>query len=335
MKAVLCQAYGPPESLVFVEAASPKPGPGEVVVTMKAASVNYPDVLIIQNKYQTKPQLPFSPGGELAGVVQAIGEGVRDVAPGDKVIAFTTYGAFAEEVKTTATRLVPMPEGMTFPVAAAFILTYGTSYHALADRGALAAGETLLVLGAAGGVGLAAIEIGKALGARVIACASSDERLAVCREHGADEVINYATTDLRDAIKRVTGGRGVDVAYDPVGGSYTEPAARGLAWRGRLLVVGFAAGEIPRLPLNLPLLKGASVVGVFWGEFAKREPERLRQSVETLSTWYQRGFLRPHVSRVLPLERAAEGIAALASRRVHGKIVLVSEAESAAHLSGA
>jgi NADPH2:quinone reductase len=335
MKAVLCQAYGPPESLVFVETATPEPGPGEVVVTMKAASVNYPDVLIIENKYQTKPPLPFSPGSELAGVVKAVGDGVRTVSPGDKVIAFTTYGAFAEEVRTTAARVVPMPDGMTFPTAASFILTYGTSYHALADRGALVAGETLLVLGAAGGVGLAAIEIGKALGARVIAAASSDEKLAVCRAHRADETINYATTNLRDEIKRLTDGRGVDVVYDPVGGGYTEAAVRGLAWRGRLLVVGFAAGEIPRLPLNLPLLKGASIVGVFWGEFAKREPEPLRRAVETLSAWYQQGLLQPHVSRLLPLERAAEGIAALASRSVHGKIVLVANGESAVALSGA
>src|SRR5215210_6729513 len=264
MKAVLCKQYGPPESLTFEDLPSPRPGAGEVVVSVKAASVNFPDVLIIQNKYQFKPPLPFSPGSELAGVVKEVGPGVANFRPGDKVMAFTTYGAFAEEVKTEASRLVPMPEGMEYVAASAFLLTYGTSDHALRDRAALKNGETLLVLGAAGGVGLAAIEIGKALGARVIACASSEEKLAVCREHGADATINYATEDLRERIKALTDGRGVDVVYDPVGGPYSEPAFRSVAWRGRLLVVGFAAGDIPKLPLNLALLKGASVVGVFW-----------------------------------------------------------------------
>ena len=253
MKAVLCKQYGPPDSLTFEELPSPRAGAGEVVVAVKAASVNFPDVLIIQNKYQFKPPLPFSPGSELAGVVKEVGSGVTAFKPGDKVIAFTTYGAFAEEVKTEAGRLLPLPEGMDFASGAAFLLTYGTSDHALRDRGGLKPGETLLVLGAAGGVGLAAIEIGKALGARVIACASSEEKLAVCRSHGADAGIDYAKEDLRERIKALTEGRGVDVVYDAVGGPYTEPAFRSLAWRGRLLVVGFAAGEIPKLPLNLAL----------------------------------------------------------------------------------
>src|SRR3989440_42020 len=234
VKAVLCKQYGPPESLVVEDVAAPHPGPGEVVVAVKAASVNFPDVLIIQNKYQFKPPLPFSPGSELAGVVKEIGAGVSGLKPGDKVMAFTTYGAFAEEVKTEASRLVPLPQGMSFETGAAFLLTYCTSDHALRDRGALRAGETLLVLGAAGGVGLAAIEIGKALGARVIACASTADKLAVCRSHGADETINYADEDLRSRIKTLTDGRGVDVVYDPVGGSYSEPAFRSLAWRGPL-----------------------------------------------------------------------------------------------------
>src|SRR5437762_8069078 len=250
VKAVLCKQYGPPETLAVEELPSPRAGPGEAVVSVKAASVNFPDVLIIQNKYQFKPPLPFSPGSELAGVVKEVGAGVSSVRPGDKVMAFTTYGAFAEEVKTEAARLLPIPDGMDFESAAAFVLTYGTSDHALRDRGALRAGETLLVLGAAGGVGLAAVEVGKALGARVIACASSDEKLAVCREHGADEMINYATQDLRERIKALTGGAGPDVVYDPVGGPYSEPAFRSIGWRGRLLVVGFAAGEIPKLPLR-------------------------------------------------------------------------------------
>src|SRR5687768_1219525 len=305
MKAVLCKQYGPPESLTFEELPSPRPGPGEVVLTVKAASVNFPDVLIIQNKYQYKPPLPFSPGSELAGVVKEVGAGVSAFRPGDKVIAFTTYGAFAEEVKTEVGRLIPLPEGMDYPSGAAFILTYGTSDHALRDRAALKPGETLLVLGAAGGVGLAAIEIGKALGARVIACASSAEKLAVCREHGADATINYAAEDLRERIKEITAGKGVDVIYDAVGGPYTEPAFRSIAWRGRLLVIGFAAGEIPKLPLNLALLKGAAAVGVFWGDFTKREPQAFAESLRQLGDWFRAGKLKPHVSQTLPLSQAA------------------------------
>src|SRR5438067_1013669 len=326
VKAVLCKQYGPPETLVVEELPSPRAGPGEAVVSVKAASVNFPDVLIIQNKYQFKPPLPFSPGSELAGVVKEVGAGVSSVRPGDKVMAFTTYGAFAEEVKTEAARLLPIPDGMDFNSAAAFVLTYGTSDHALRDRGALRAGETLLVLGAAGGVGLAAIEIGKALGARVIACASSGEKLAVCREHGADATINYAAEDLRERIKSLTEGRGVDVVYDAVGGGYTEPAFRSLAWRGRLLVVGFAAGDIPKLPLNLALLKGASVVGVFWGDFARREPKAFAESAKQLARWYGEGKLRPHISQTLPLARAAEAIELLASRQAKGKVVLTTGA---------
>jgi NADPH2:quinone reductase len=295
-----------------------------VVLTMKAASINFPDVLIIQNKYQFKPPLPFSPGSELAGIVKEVGEGVKPWKAGDKVIAFTTFGAFAEEVKTEAARLIPLPERMSFETGAAFILTYGTTDHALRDRAALKAGETLLVLGAAGGVGLAAVEIGKALGARVIACASSPEKLAVCREHGADEGIDYAKEDLRERIKSITGGKGVDVVYDAVGGPYSEPAFRSLAWRGRLLVVGFAAGDIPKIPLNLPLLKGASIVGVFWGDFAKREPKAFAESVRQLGRWYAEGKLRPHVSQTYPLSKAVDALKAMAARQVKGKVVLTS-----------
>jgi len=322
VKAVVCRQYGPPDSLVVEELPSPKAGAGEVVVAVKAASVNFPDVLIIQNKYQFKPPLPFSPGSEFAGVVKEVGAGVQAVKPGDKVIAFSTYGAFAEEVKIEASRLLALPEKMDFLSGAAFLLTYGTSDHALRDRGALRAGETLLVLGAAGGVGLAAIEIGKALGAQVIACASSEEKLEVCRAHGADATINYAAEDLRERIKALTAGRGADVVYDPVGGPYSEPAFRSIAWRGRLLVVGFAAGEIPRLPLNLALLKGASVGGVFWGDFARREPKQFANSVRQLGSWFHEGRLRPHVSRTFPLEQAGEALKLLAARQVKGKIVL-------------
>lgn len=322
MRAVVCKQHGPPESLVVEEVPSPVPGPGEVVVSMRAASLNFPDVLIIQNKYQVKPALPFSPGSELSGVVKDVGDGVTRVKPGDRVLALTTYGAFAEDVKTHESRLLPMPDGMDFPTAAAFSMTYGTSDHALSDRGALKAGETLLVLGAAGGVGLAAVEIGKALGARVIACASTAEKLEVCRAHGADGTINYTTDDLRERVKALTGGRGIDVVYDAVGGPYTEPALRSTAWRGRLLVVGFASGEIPKIPLNLALLKGCSIVGVFWGDFARREPEAFAARAQQLGAWFREGKLKPHVSTILPLDRVVDALNLMASRQVHGKVVL-------------
>jgi len=322
MRAVVCAAFGPPESLVIQELPPLEPGPGDVVISVKAASVNFPDVLIIQNKYQVKPPLPFSPGSEVAGVVKAVGGGVTHVKPGDRVMAIIGYGAFAEEVRAESARVLPIPDGMSFETAAAFGLTYATSDHALRDRGALAAGETLLVLGAAGGVGIAAIEIGKAVGARVIACASTADKLAVCRAHGADDTIDYATEDLRDRIKALTGGRGPDVVYDPVGGPYTEPALRSIAWRGRLLVVGFAAGDIPRIPLNLTLLKGCSIVGVYWGEFTRREPQRFAESIRQLGRWYAEGRLKPHISATFPLERAADALTKMANREVTGKVVL-------------
>ena len=322
MKAVVCEQYGPPDSLVVKDLPSPRAGAGEVVISVRAASVNFPDVLIIENKYQFKPPLPFSPGSELSGVVKEVGEGVGGWKAGDRVLAYTTYGAFAEEVKVEANRLMRLPAEMSFEEAAAFVLTYGTSDHALRDRAALASGETLLVLGAAGGVGVAAIEIGKALGAKVIACASSEDKLAVCREHGADATINYAAEDLRERIKTLTEGRGPDVVYDAVGGAYTEPAFRSIAWRGRLLVVGFAAGEIPKLPLNLALLKGASVVGVFWGDFGRREPKKFAESLRQIAAWYEQGKLRPHVSERFPLEKAADALKLMAARKVKGKVVL-------------
>jgi NADPH2:quinone reductase len=322
MRAVVCKEFGPPENLVMEDLPSPVPGPGEVVISMRAASLNFPDVLIVQNKYQFKPPLPFTPGTELSGVVKAVGEGVTRVAPGDRVMAYTTYGAFAEEVKTEESRVLPMPPGMDFPAAAAFIVAYGTSDHALSDRAALREGETLLVLGAGGGVGLAAVEIGKALGARVVACASSADKLAVSRAHGADEVIDYSKEDLRERIKQLTGGRGVDVVYDPVGGPYTEPALRSTGWRGRLVVIGFAAGDIPKIPLNLPLLKGSSIVGVFWGDFTRREPQAFAARMRQLGEWFEQGKLKPHVSETLPLDRAVDALQMMASRRVTGKVVL-------------
>jgi NADPH2:quinone reductase len=322
MKAIVCRAHGLPDTLVFEDVPSPVVGPDEVVISVKAASLNFPDYLIIQNKYQFKPPLPFSPGSELAGVVKEVGPGVTHVRPGDRVMAVTTFGAFAEEAKTEARRVVRIPGAMDFVTASAFLLTYCTSDHALVDRGGLQAGETLLVLGAAGGVGLAAIEIGKILGARVIACASSDDKLEVCLAHGADAGINYERDDLRARIKEVTGGRGPDVVYDAVGGRFTEPALRSIAWRGRLLVVGFAAGEIPKIPLNLTLLKGCSIVGVFFGDFARREVRQFVARVEQLGKWYAEGRLKPHVQETMPLERAAEALNLLAARRVSGKLVL-------------
>ena len=325
MKALLCKTYGPPETLVVEDIPSPTAGAGEVVVSVKAASVNFPDVLIIENKYQFKPTPPFSPGSEFAGVVKEVGLGVSHVMPGDHVMAFTIYGAFAEEVKLEAARVLPMPPGMDFPTAAALLLTYGTMDHALRDRGALKAGETVLVLGASGGIGIASIEIANALGARVIAAASSDDKLAVCRDHGADDVINYASEDLRERIKAMTSGRGVDVIVDPVGGPYTEPALRSIAWRGRLLVVGFAAGEIPKIALNLTLLKGCSIVGVFWGDFLRREPEGFADSITQLGRWYAEGKIRPHISDTFPLERAADAIKLMAARRVIGKVVILPD----------
>jgi NADPH:quinone reductase len=327
MRAVLCKAYGPPGSLVVEDVAPLTPGPGEVVIAVKAAGVNFPDVLIIENKYQVKPPLPFSPGSEVAGVVKAVGDGAAPWKPGDRVAAITAYGGFAEEVKTDARRLMPLVDGMTFETAAAFGLTYATSEHALRDRGELRAGETLLVLGAAGGVGLAAVEIGKILGARVIACASTDAKLAACREHGADATINYATEDLRERIKMLTDGRGPDVIYDPVGGAFTEPALRSIAWRGRLLVVGFAAGDIPKIPLNLVLLKGCAIVGVFWGDYARREPARFADAMRDLGRWFAEGRLKPRISGRYPLDRAGDALTRLAAREAIGKLVVIPDRE--------
>jgi NADPH2:quinone reductase len=323
VRALLCTQYGPPDLLELHELPGREPGDGEVVVSVKAASLNFPDVLIIQNKYQFKPPLPFSPGNELAGVVKTVGAGVRGFEPGDRVMAFVAHGAFAEEITLDQSRLLPMPERMDFPTAASLLVTYGTMVHALKDRAALARGETLAVLGASGGVGLAAVELGKAMGARVIACASSDDKLSSCVAHGADDTINYATEDLRERIKTLTAGRGIDVVADPVGGPYTEPALRSLAWRGRFLVVGFTAGEIPKIPLNLPLLKGCSIVGVFWGDFLRREPANGERDVQELVALYRAGRIRPLVSARYALEHTADALHALMQRKVQGKVVVV------------
>jgi NADPH:quinone reductase len=326
VKAMLCKAFGPPETLVLEEVADLKPLAGEVVVGVKASGVNFPDTLIVQGKYQFKPPFPFSPGGEVAGVVTAIGEGVTHLKLGDAVIAFVGWGGFAEQVRCVAAQVMPMPPAVPFTLAASFVLAYGTSYHALKDRAHLQAGETLLVLGAAGGVGLAACEIGKALGARVIAAASTDEKLAICKQHGADELINYSREDLRERVNTLTDKRGVDVVYDPVGGEWSEPALRSLAWKGRHLVVGFAAGEIPKIPLNLTLLKGASIVGVFWGAFLKNEPKVFAQNMRELFSLLSEGKLKPLVSATYPLARAADALNDMMQRKVVGKIVLTTTA---------
>ncbi|HEY0753347.1 MAG TPA: NADPH:quinone oxidoreductase family protein [Ktedonobacteraceae bacterium] len=323
MRAVICKEYGPPERLVIEEVEALKARPGQVVVAVKACGVNFPDTLIIEGKYQFKPAPPFSPGGEVAGTVKAIGEGVKGVSVGDRVIAFTGWGGFAEEVLAEAKTLIPFPAEMDFATASAFVMVYGTSHYALKDRAKLQPGETLLVLGAAGGVGLAAVELGKALGARVIAAASSAEKLAVCQEHGADECINYASEDLKERIKALTAGKGVDVVYDPVGGNYSETALRGMAWEGRYLVIGFAAGDIPRIPLNLTLLKGCSIVGVFWGSFTSRDPQRNQEHLRELLAWYQAGKIRPHISATYPLERTADALNDMLARKITGKAVLL------------
>jgi len=326
MKAVLCKEWGLPETLVVEDVPSPVAGPGEVLVEVHAAGVNFPDTLIIQKKYQYQPDLPFSPGGEVAGVVKAVGEGVKAWKPGDRVLASSTWGGYAQEIVVKAERAMPIPEGMDFVTASAYVLAYGTSLHALKDRAKLAAGETLLVLGAAGGVGISAIEIAKAMGARVIACASSEDKLALCRERGADETINYATEDLRERIKALTGGKGPDVIYDPVGGPYTEPAFRSIAWEGRHLVVGFAAGEIPKLPLNLTLLKSASVVGVFWGAFLQRDPAVTRQHLRDLFELYTSGKVKPPITKTYKLEEAAQALRDVMERRVKGKVAILPRA---------
>ena len=324
MRAVLCKNWGPPETLVVEDLPSPEPDKGQISVSVKASGVNFPDVLVIQNKYQFKPELPFSPGSEIAGVVKQIGEGVKGFKPGDRVMALIRSGGYAEEVVVDEALVAPIPAGIYFTVAASFGLVYATAYHALKDRAGIKAGETLLVLGAAGGVGLAAVELGKLLGARVIACASSDDKLETCKRHGAQAAINYEREDLREALKRLTGGDGVDVAFDPVGGKYSEPAVRSMAWKGRYLVVGFAAGEIPKIPLNLALLKGCSIVGVFWGEFARRERDLNIANLKELTEWLSAGKIKPLVSATYPLERAADALNVLMNRKVRGKIVLVT-----------
>jgi NADPH2:quinone reductase len=325
MHAWLCSDPSGVDALEWKEQATPQPGSGQVLLELKAASLNFPDLLIVQNKYQMKPPLPFVPGSEYAGVVRALGEGVKHLQIGQAVACLTGTGGFATHALAPADRCMPLPNGFPFEDAAAFIMTYATSHHALIDRGQLKAGETVLVLGAAGGVGTAAIQIAKAQGARVIAAASSEDKLALCKKIGADAGINYATQDLREAIKAVTEGKGPDVIYDPVGGDLAEPAFRSIAWRGRYLVVGFAASPtVPALPMNLPLLKGASLVGVFWGDFARREPQANAAMMQALAQWYAQGKVKPVIDRVLPMKDLKQAYALMGSRQVKGKLVLVN-----------
>jgi len=322
MKALLCTQHGDPELLEVREVASPEPGAGQLRVDIHAAGVNFPDSLIIRNLYQFKPPLPFSPGGEIAGVVSAIGEGVKGFQLGDSVMALCAHGGFAPSPIAETTPAIS-PPGVSMEMAASFTMVYATSYHGLVDRAQLKAGETLLVLGAAGGVGLSAVEIGKALGARVIAAASSDAKLEVCRAHGADDCINYSREDLRERIKALTAGKGVDVVYDPVGGHLAEPAFRSIAWRGRFLVIGFALGDIPAIPLNLALLKGASIVGVFWGAFVAKEPAAFQADMAQLLAWVREGKLKPRISARYSLEDAPKAIRALMDRSAVGKLVVL------------
>ncbi|HAB03127.1 MAG TPA: NADPH:quinone oxidoreductase [Pseudomonas sp.] len=324
MKAVLCKTLGPAGNLVLEEVASPVPKHNEVLIDVQAAGVNFPDTLIIEGKYQFQPPLPFSPGGEAAGIVAAVGERAGRFKVGDRVMALTGWGAFAEQVAVPFYNVMPVPQHMDFATAAAFGMTYGTSMHALRQRGQLQAGETLLVLGASGGVGLAAVEIGKALGARVIAAASSAEKLAVAKAAGADELIDYSQASLKEEVKRLTGGNGADVIYDPVGGELFDQAVRSLAWQGRLLVVGFASGSIPQLAANLVLLKGAAVMGVFWGAFAQRQPEDNAANFQQLFAWHAEGKLKPLVSRTYPLAEAGTAIDALGQRQAVGKLVVLT-----------
>ena len=325
MKAVICRAFGPPETLAVETVDPPAPGQGEVRIAVAAVGVNFPDLLLIEGKYQVRPPFPFSPGLECAGTVTEVGPGAGGPAPGTRVLVYRPYGCMAEEVVAPTSTVIPIPEAMPFDAAAAFPVVYGTSYHALVGRAALAEGETLLVLGAAGGVGLSAVEIGKRLGATVIAAASSDEKLALAEQHGADHLVNYGADDLRERVKALTDGRGADVIYDPVGGDLFDTSMRCIAWNGRLLVIGFASGRIAEARTNIVLLKEMSVVGVAWGAFAFQDPAANRAYFDELFRWYEAGAVKPLVSRRLPLADATAALEAFQTRSVVGKQVLTVE----------
>lgn len=322
MKAVLCKEFGPPESLVVEDVAEPALADGEVRIAVKACGINFPDLLMIAGKYQQQPPMPFSPGAELAGDVVEVADGVSRIRPGQRVAAVAGFGGLAEQACVDSRRVVPLPDGVDYVPAAAFLLTYATAYHALKQRARLKSGETLAVLGAAGGVGLAGVEIGKMMGAKVIAAASTADKLDLAAKYGADHLINYTESGLKDGIKEITGGRGADVVYDPVGGDLFEQCLRAVAWGGRILIIGFASGQIPLVPANLPLLKGYAVVGVYWGRFVEQEPETSAANTAELCRLLQRGELHPHVSATYPLEQSASALTELASRRAKGKIVV-------------
>lgn len=322
MRAVLCKEFGPPGSLVMEDVAEPELDRGQVRIAIRACGVNFPDLLMIAGKYQQQPPMPFSPGAELAGDVIEIASDVADIKQGQRVIAVTGFGGMAEQICVHAQKVVPLPDAIDYVPAAAFLLAYGTAYHALKQRAQLQAGETLAVLGAAGGVGLAAVEIGKLIGATVIAAASTTDKLKLTAEYGADHLINYTDTSLKDGIHEITAGAGADVIYDPVGGELFEQSLRAVAWRGRVLVIGFASGQISKIPANLPLLKGSSIVGVFWGRFTEEEPETNAENTAELFRLLQDGKLKPHVSETYPLEKSALALEALAARRAKGKIVI-------------
>lgn len=319
MKALICSQFGLPKMLKYGELPDPVPGSDQVLIQVAACGVNFPDLLMIQNKYQFKPNLPFAPGGEVAGIIVQVGSSVDKFQVGERVLALCGWGGFAELVAVDADRIFKIPIDLSFDYAATALYAYGTSYHALKDRAKLVAGETLLVLGAAGGVGLAAVELGKRMGARVIAAASSQEKLDICVQKGADYTINYQSEDLKSSLKEITQGKGVDVVLDPVGGSYTEVALREMAWKGRLLIVGFADGVIPQIPMNLPLLKGCSIMGVFWGQFSKLEPELQAQNMNELVDLIQTSKIQPYISKRYALEDASCSLEDLAERKMLGK----------------
>jgi NADPH:quinone reductase len=322
MKALLCTRAGSPDDLIVGDLPEPVAGQGQAVVRIETAALNFFDLLIIAGQYQYKPEFPFSPGAEFAGTVESVGPGVAGFAQGDRVIGYSGWGAARQKLAISADKLIKMPPGLDADRGAGLIVTYGTSYYALKDRAGLTPGETLAILGASGGTGLAAVELGKLMGARVIACASSDEKLEFAKEHGADHGLNYASSDLRDGLKTLGGEHGIDVVYDPIGDRYAEPALRSLAWYGRYLVVGFAAGQIPKLPLNLVLLKGCDVRGVFWGSWTQREPAAHRANTADLVRWCAEGKLSAHVHAAYPLAEAAQALKDIAGRKVMGKVVL-------------
>lgn len=325
MKAILCNKFGLPNTLHYQDIETPKPNGDEVLITVKACSVNFPDTLIIQGKYQFRPEFPFSPGSDVAGIVEKVGENVKYLKVGDAIVGFIPFGGFAEKAIVKAKDCFPKPKGMSMVNASAFLLAYGTSYHALKDRANLQKGETILILGASGGVGLTALELAKLMGAKVIAAASTKEKLELCKQFGADEVINYSEESLKESVKELTNGKGVDVIYDPVGGHFSELALRAIAWKGRHLVIGFANGEIPKIPINLTLLKGASIVGVFWGAFAQKEPKESLENIKKLLTWFAKGDLKPHIDKTYSLENAPKALEDMMQRKTKGKIVIDME----------